>query len=57
MKQTYANQDLRGKARILQILLDRVIMKGEEANFVWLPPFGTLFNMGELVIRNNRWGE
>lgn len=62
LKDTYSKQDPKGKAQILNIILDQVIMKGDEAQFCWRPPFDTLFDMGELaskgelVIRKSKWG-
>jgi DNA invertase Pin-like site-specific DNA recombinase len=60
-KKIYVSQDLRGRAKILAVLLDKCIIRGsksgnhtgskidkEDTEFLWKQPFDTLFKMGRL---------
>jgi len=42
-KKVYEAADLDGKVRILNVVLDKVILKGDETWFNWNPPFDQLF--------------
>jgi site-specific DNA recombinase len=56
-RDTYVRQGYEGKARILGVMMNRVVLYGKEADFIWHEPFGTLFSIGELVLRSEKWGE
>ena len=66
-KGVYLAADLEGKSKILSLMLDRIVLKGEkeeESRFFWHPPFDTLFLIGELMkndqkafIKKGKWGE
>jgi site-specific DNA recombinase len=61
-KRIYLEQDLKGKAEILKVVLDRCIIKGQDTAFVWKHPFDVLFTIGRLtkeagVIKGEQWGE
>ena len=53
-KDVYLAADLEGKSKILSVLLRQVILKGEETQFFWHEPFGTLFCLG-LFINKKNW--
>lgn len=38
LNRPYKKQELNEKARILHIILDQIILKGDEAQFFWRPP-------------------
>ena len=42
-KKVYEAADLDGKVRILNVVLDKVILKGDSTWFSWAPPFDQLF--------------
>ena len=56
-KKIYLSQDLVGKARILDVVLDKCYLKGDSTRFLWKSPFDVLFLMGQLVIKHEKWGE
>jgi hypothetical protein len=51
-KKVFEAADLDGKVRILNVVLDKVILKGDETWFNWNPPFDQL-----LFINQERKGE
>ena len=55
-KEVYLAADLEGKSKILSVMLDRVILKGEETQFIWHEPFSTLFTLGSFI-NKGKWGE
>lgn len=55
-KKVYLAADLEGKSKILAVMLDRVILKGEETQFLWHEPFNTLFTLGTFI-NKGKWGE
>lgn len=55
-KEVYLAADLEGKSKILSVMLDRVILKGEETQFIWHEPFNTLFSLGAFI-NKGKWGE
>ena len=56
VKEVYSKADLRGKAKFLEVLVDRVILK-EEPVVIWQEPFDTLFTLGEVFRDKKIWGE
>jgi hypothetical protein len=56
-KAAYAAADAEGKARILSVVLRRATLRGEDWDFDWVEPFGTLFDIGELYFKKQQWGE
>lgn len=48
-KKLYEAADLDGKARYLNVVLDKIILKGDDTWFAWSPPFDTLFAIGPLI--------
>ena len=48
-KKVYEAADLDGKVRILNVVLDKVILKGDNTWFAWSPPFDTLFTLGSFI--------
>ena len=42
-KKVYEAADLEGKIRALNVVLDKVTLKGDETWFSWAPPFDQLF--------------
>jgi len=64
-RETYVRADTEGKARILNVVLDHVELKGKDgaaSRFVFRPPFNLLFEVGEHVRKASgskvgEWGE
>ncbi|MGD1010562.1 MAG: recombinase family protein [Candidatus Aminicenantales bacterium] len=56
MKDVYHNADLKGKEKILEVMLDHITLR-DEPFFYWQPPFDTLFDLGELFLTKKEWGE
>ncbi len=48
-KKLYEAADFDGKARYLNVVLDKIILKGDETWFAWNPPFDTLFAIAPLI--------
>ena len=42
-------QEPRGKALILHLFLDQIMLEGDEAHFLWRPPFDAFFDTEELA--------
>jgi len=66
-RKIYVGQDLRGKAQILGVILERCEIMGTKSTnhtgstldkrgttFIWKPPFDTLFRMGQLAKEYNQ---
>ncbi|MDH4271621.1 MAG: hypothetical protein OEW18_06565 [Candidatus Aminicenantes bacterium] len=61
-KRFYSQQNLEGKAKILRVVLDRIIFKGNDTVVVWTRPFDLPFAIGKLakekgVRKDAKWGE
>jgi hypothetical protein len=48
-KDTYLKSDFETKAKILSVVLNKVILKGEDTYFIWKQPFGFLFDISKLA--------
>ncbi len=48
-KSVYEAADWQGKAKILNVVLDRIILKGDDTFFQWTPQFGTLFTLAPII--------
>lgn len=55
MRDTYHNADLRGKHKILEVMLDRAVLRGNDIHITWNSPFDLLFTLGEMFINNEKW--
>jgi hypothetical protein len=53
IKNTYMKADLRKKSKLLNVLLQRCILKEEETKFYWNKPFDLLCG----VLKREEWGE
>lgn len=51
----YRKADLRGKQALLNVCLDQRILRGDQYQISWKPPFDLLFPMA--VIKRSEWGE
>lgn len=55
VKDTYHNADLHGKHKLLEVMLDRAILRGDDIHIIWNPPFDTLFTLGEMFTDKKKW--
>ena len=56
IKDVYVAQDAEGKAQTLDVILDKIVLRGKEAHVVWKQPFSYLFDLNR-VIQKSGWGE
>jgi site-specific DNA recombinase len=57
LKETYSKADYPGKVKILAVVLNRVILQGEDTRFVWRPPFDYLFDISRTLKENQGFEE
>jgi DNA invertase Pin-like site-specific DNA recombinase len=57
MKAVYKRADLPGKHKILEVMLDRIVLRDGKAHVVWNFPFDMLQDLGEMFINKGMWGE
>jgi site-specific DNA recombinase len=53
-KAVYTAADWRGKSEILSVVLDRIVLKGDDTSFVWHPRFQTLFFLAPFINLNEK---
>lgn len=62
LKQAYQGRDVQGKAKILEIVLEKVILENGKTRFVFKEPFNIFFDMARLIEKTGvqskeLWGE
>jgi site-specific DNA recombinase len=55
VKDMYHNADLAGKHKILEVILDRAVLRGNDIHITWNSPFDLLFTLGEMFINKGMW--
>lgn len=56
VKDAYLAQDQEGKAKILDVVLDKIVLRGNQTFVQWREPFQRLFDLNR-VIQKSSWGE
>lgn len=56
VKDAYAAHDAKGKAGILDAILDKIVLRGKDAFVVFREPFSYLFDLNRVIQKSN-WGE
>lgn len=56
VKDAYVAQDPEGKAKILDVVLDKIVLRGNQTFVQWREPFQRLFDLNR-VIQRSSWGE
>jgi hypothetical protein len=56
MKDVYRNADLAGKHKLLEVMLDRIVLRDGKAHVVWNFPFDMLQDLGEMFTNKRVWG-
>jgi len=56
VKEVYRRADPKGKRRLLEIMLDEILLL-KEPSFAWRYPFNTLFALGKVFRERGIWGE
>lgn len=54
-KETYLTADLERKAGILNVLVDKAVLRDGNLHVFWKRPFEILFTLGQGVIKNREW--